>query len=66
MNKRKLSRTERSILKKVKAQHKREAQLDPSWFEAKRVDLGSELVTAVAKRLPRWGAFKFDYTKLGV
>ena len=66
VRRRKFTQTEKSILKKVKSQHKREKRLDPTWFEAKRVDLGSEIVTTATKRMPVWGAFKFKYTKTGI
>lgn len=52
--------------KKAKLSHKADKRLDPAWFEAKRVDLGSQIVTAVTKRPPIWGAFKFNFSKVAI
>lgn len=66
MARRKKTRTEKRDLKKAKAMHNKERRLHPTHFEAVRVDLGSQIVTAVTKRLPRWGAFNFVFTKAGI
>jgi len=66
MNRRKQTKAEVETLKNAKQMHKKSQRLDPTWHEAKRIELGSEIVTMVTKRLPRWGAFRFNYTLKGV
>jgi len=62
---RKKTRTEKRELKKAKALHNKQARLHPSHFEATRIDLASQIVTAIAKRPPRWGAFTFKFKQEG-
>jgi hypothetical protein len=45
--------------------HKKERNLDPTLFEAKRVDLASEVVTAVVENPPSWGRFTFKFKQEG-
>lgn len=66
MKRRKRTRTEQEQLKNAKQMHKKDQRLNPTWFEAKRIDMGSEILTEITKRTPRWGSFKFNFTKTGI
>ena len=63
MKRRKRTRTEQEKLKNAKQMHRKEQRLNHTWFEAKRVDLGSEIIQEVVQRPPRWGGFKFKFSK---
>lgn len=65
MVRRKMTRTDKERLKNAKQMHKKEQRLDPTWFNAKLVDLASEIITAVTQRPPRWGAFTFKMKEVG-
>lgn len=65
MRRRKRTRTEQEKLKNAKKMHRKEQRLNPTWFEAQRVDMASEIVVAVAKMTPRWGGFTFKFKEVG-
>lgn len=62
---RKKTRTEKRELKKAKALHNKQARLHPSHFEATRIDLASQVLTAVVEKPPRWSAFTFKFKQEG-
>lgn len=49
--------------KNAKRDHREVKRLNPEGFEAKRQELGNEIITSIIKTQPKWGGVKFKYER---